>query len=70
MPSGSRGSPRSLSPAGLALPGVTPLCFPPQDTVSWMPYLSITCVFSYVVGHALGPSTYPEPPRPPRELPA
>lgn len=25
-----------------------------------MPYLSITCVISYVIGHALGPSTYPE----------
>ncbi|XP_037354557.1 solute carrier family 2, facilitated glucose transporter member 5 isoform X1 [Talpa occidentalis] len=30
-----------------------------QDTVSWMPYLSIACVFSYVVGHALGPSPIP-----------
>ncbi|XP_060057406.1 solute carrier family 2, facilitated glucose transporter member 5 isoform X2 [Erinaceus europaeus] len=30
-----------------------------QSTISWMPYLSITCVFSYVVGHALGPSPIP-----------
>ncbi|XP_055966959.1 solute carrier family 2, facilitated glucose transporter member 5-like [Sorex fumeus] len=30
-----------------------------QDTVSWMSYLSITCIFSYVVGHALGPSPIP-----------
>nr|KAF6508077.1 solute carrier family 2 member 5 [Rousettus aegyptiacus] len=31
-----------------------------QDSVSWMPYLSIACVISYVIGHALGPSMYPE----------
>lgn len=24
-----------------------------------MPYLSIVCVISYVIGHALGPSMYP-----------
>ncbi|KAM7098960.1 solute carrier family 2, facilitated glucose transporter member 5-like isoform 1-T2 [Molossus nigricans] len=30
-----------------------------QDTVSWMPYLSIACVFAYVIGHALGPSPIP-----------
>lgn len=30
-----------------------------QDTVSWMPYLSITCVIVYVIGHALGPSPIP-----------
>lgn len=30
-----------------------------QDTISWMPYLSIACVISYVIGHALGPSPIP-----------
>lgn len=30
-----------------------------QDTISWMPYLSITCVVAYVIGHALGPSPIP-----------
>ncbi|XP_036084215.1 solute carrier family 2, facilitated glucose transporter member 5 isoform X3 [Rousettus aegyptiacus] len=30
-----------------------------QDSVSWMPYLSIACVISYVIGHALGPSPIP-----------
>ncbi|XP_064446039.1 solute carrier family 2, facilitated glucose transporter member 5 isoform X4 [Mirounga angustirostris] len=30
-----------------------------QDTISWMPYVSITCVISYVIGHALGPSPIP-----------
>ncbi|XP_012646925.1 solute carrier family 2, facilitated glucose transporter member 5 isoform X2 [Microcebus murinus] len=30
-----------------------------QDTISWMPYVSIVCVISYVVGHALGPSPIP-----------
>ncbi|XP_076994245.1 solute carrier family 2, facilitated glucose transporter member 5-like [Tamandua tetradactyla] len=30
-----------------------------QDTISWMPYISIVCIFSYVVGHALGPSPIP-----------
>ncbi|XP_036316730.1 solute carrier family 2, facilitated glucose transporter member 5 [Pipistrellus kuhlii] len=30
-----------------------------QATVSWMPYLSIACVLSYVIGHALGPSPIP-----------
>ncbi|XP_042551691.1 solute carrier family 2, facilitated glucose transporter member 5-like [Dipodomys spectabilis] len=30
-----------------------------QDQVSWMPYISITCVIAYVIGHALGPSPIP-----------
>ncbi|XP_062963189.1 solute carrier family 2, facilitated glucose transporter member 5 isoform X2 [Cynocephalus volans] len=30
-----------------------------QDTVTWMPYVSIVCVISYVIGHALGPSPIP-----------
>ncbi|XP_059768155.1 solute carrier family 2, facilitated glucose transporter member 5 isoform X2 [Balaenoptera ricei] len=30
-----------------------------QDTVSWMPYVSIACIISYVIGHALGPSPIP-----------
>lgn len=30
-----------------------------QDTVSWMPYVSIVCVIAYVIGHALGPSPIP-----------
>ncbi|XP_058993112.1 solute carrier family 2, facilitated glucose transporter member 5 isoform X2 [Mustela lutreola] len=30
-----------------------------QDTISWMPYVSIACVICYVVGHALGPSPIP-----------
>ncbi|XP_075695804.1 solute carrier family 2, facilitated glucose transporter member 5-like isoform X2 [Rhinoderma darwinii] len=28
-------------------------------TVSWMPYLSIACIFIYVIGHAIGPSSIP-----------
>ncbi|KAM9242517.1 solute carrier family 2, facilitated glucose transporter member 5-like [Dugong dugon] len=30
-----------------------------QETVSWMPYISIVCIISYVIGHALGPSPIP-----------
>ncbi|XP_027699773.1 solute carrier family 2, facilitated glucose transporter member 5 isoform X2 [Vombatus ursinus] len=30
-----------------------------QNTVAGMPYVSIACVFSYVVGHAIGPSPIP-----------
>ncbi|XP_060481087.1 solute carrier family 2, facilitated glucose transporter member 5-like isoform X2 [Panthera onca] len=30
-----------------------------QDTISWMPYVSIACIIAYVVGHALGPSPVP-----------
>ncbi|KAM8790121.1 solute carrier family 2, facilitated glucose transporter member 5-like isoform 1-T1 [Rhynchonycteris naso] len=30
-----------------------------QNTISWMPYLSISCVIIYVIGHALGPSPIP-----------
>uniref|UniRef100_A0A2K5KRX9 Solute carrier family 2, facilitated glucose transporter member 5 n=1 Tax=Cercocebus atys TaxID=9531 RepID=A0A2K5KRX9_CERAT len=36
-----------------------PTAFSPQDTVSWMPYVSIVCVIAYVIGHALGPSPIP-----------
>uniref|UniRef100_H3CII0 Solute carrier family 2, facilitated glucose transporter member 5 n=1 Tax=Tetraodon nigroviridis TaxID=99883 RepID=H3CII0_TETNG len=30
-----------------------------QDSVAWMPYISITCVIVYVIGHAIGPSPIP-----------
>ncbi|XP_066121276.1 solute carrier family 2, facilitated glucose transporter member 5-like isoform X1 [Saccopteryx bilineata] len=30
-----------------------------QNTISWMPYLSIACIVIYVIGHALGPSPIP-----------
>ncbi|XP_027803532.2 solute carrier family 2, facilitated glucose transporter member 5-like isoform X2 [Marmota flaviventris] len=30
-----------------------------QDTVSWMPYISIACIIIYVIGHAVGPSPIP-----------
>ncbi|XP_015266524.1 PREDICTED: solute carrier family 2, facilitated glucose transporter member 5-like isoform X2 [Gekko japonicus] len=30
-----------------------------KDTVSWMPYISIACVISYVIGHAIGASPIP-----------
>lgn len=30
------------------------LCW--QASVTWMPYVSITCVIIYVIGHAIGPS--------------
>ncbi|XP_006642163.2 solute carrier family 2, facilitated glucose transporter member 5 [Lepisosteus oculatus] len=30
-----------------------------QETVQWMPYLSIACVVIYVIGHAIGPSPIP-----------
>ncbi|XP_053546409.1 solute carrier family 2, facilitated glucose transporter member 5 isoform X3 [Bombina bombina] len=30
-----------------------------QETVSWMPYLSIACIITYVIGHAIGPSPIP-----------
>ncbi|XP_072306224.1 solute carrier family 2, facilitated glucose transporter member 5-like [Eucyclogobius newberryi] len=30
-----------------------------QDKVTWMPYISISCVIIYVIGHAIGPSPIP-----------
>ncbi|KAK7128856.1 hypothetical protein R3I94_017173 [Phoxinus phoxinus] len=30
-----------------------------QDTMDWIPYLSIVCVIVYVIGHAIGPSPIP-----------
>ncbi|XP_046895505.1 solute carrier family 2, facilitated glucose transporter member 5-like [Hypomesus transpacificus] len=30
-----------------------------QDSVDWMPYISIACVIMYVIGHAIGPSPIP-----------
>lgn len=30
-----------------------------QNTIAWMPYISIICVIAYVIGHALGPSPIP-----------
>ncbi|CAL1606036.1 unnamed protein product [Knipowitschia caucasica] len=30
-----------------------------QDSVAWMPYISISCVIIYVIGHAIGPSPIP-----------
>lgn len=30
-----------------------------QNTISWMPYVSIVCVIVYVIGHAVGPSPIP-----------
>ncbi|KAM9344069.1 solute carrier family 2, facilitated glucose transporter member 5-like [Pholidichthys leucotaenia] len=30
-----------------------------QETVTWMPYISIACIIIYVVGHAIGPSSIP-----------
>ncbi|MBN3307349.1 GTR5 protein, partial [Amia calva] len=30
-----------------------------QESVEWMPYLSIACVIIYVIGHAIGPSSIP-----------
>uniref|UniRef100_A0A3B3DZN0 Solute carrier family 2, facilitated glucose transporter member 5 n=2 Tax=Oryzias melastigma TaxID=30732 RepID=A0A3B3DZN0_ORYME len=30
-----------------------------QESVSWMPYVSIACVIVYVMGHAIGPSPIP-----------
>ncbi|KAM4610669.1 solute carrier family 2, facilitated glucose transporter member 5 [Polymixia lowei] len=30
-----------------------------QESVSWMPYVSIACVIIYVIGHAIGPSPIP-----------
>ncbi|XP_053173175.1 solute carrier family 2, facilitated glucose transporter member 1a isoform X2 [Scomber japonicus] len=30
-----------------------------QDSVTWMPYVSIACVIIYVIGHAIGPSPIP-----------
>ncbi|KAM6216897.1 solute carrier family 2, facilitated glucose transporter member 5 [Rhynchocyon petersi] len=30
-----------------------------QTTISWMPYISIVCVITYVIGHAIGPSPIP-----------
>ncbi|CAF93822.1 unnamed protein product, partial [Tetraodon nigroviridis] len=29
-----------------------------QDSVAWMPYISITCVIVYVIGHAIGPTDH------------
>ncbi|XP_030624406.1 solute carrier family 2, facilitated glucose transporter member 5 [Chanos chanos] len=30
-----------------------------QESVDWMPYVSIVCVIVYVIGHAIGPSPIP-----------
>ncbi|CAB1416237.1 unnamed protein product [Pleuronectes platessa] len=30
-----------------------------QESVTWMPYISISCVIIYVIGHAIGPSPIP-----------
>uniref|UniRef100_A0A8C6TTW4 Solute carrier family 2, facilitated glucose transporter member 5 n=1 Tax=Neogobius melanostomus TaxID=47308 RepID=A0A8C6TTW4_9GOBI len=30
-----------------------------QDSMTWMPYISISCVIIYVIGHAIGPSPIP-----------
>ncbi|XP_034445445.1 solute carrier family 2, facilitated glucose transporter member 1a [Hippoglossus hippoglossus] len=30
-----------------------------QENVTWMPYISISCVIIYVIGHAIGPSPIP-----------
>nr|XP_033778352.1 solute carrier family 2, facilitated glucose transporter member 5 isoform X1 [Geotrypetes seraphini] len=30
-----------------------------QESISWMPYLSIACVVVFVIGHAIGPSPIP-----------
>uniref|UniRef100_A0A3Q1J931 Solute carrier family 2, facilitated glucose transporter member 5 n=1 Tax=Anabas testudineus TaxID=64144 RepID=A0A3Q1J931_ANATE len=30
-----------------------------QESVTWMPYISIACVIIYVIGHAIGPSPIP-----------
>ncbi|KAB5546246.1 hypothetical protein PHYPO_G00069850 [Pangasianodon hypophthalmus] len=30
-----------------------------QETLQWMPYVSIACVIIYVIGHAIGPSPIP-----------
>ncbi|XP_077371080.1 solute carrier family 2, facilitated glucose transporter member 5 isoform X2 [Festucalex cinctus] len=30
-----------------------------QESVTWMPYISITCVIVYITGHAIGPSPIP-----------
>ncbi|KAM9828686.1 solute carrier family 2, facilitated glucose transporter member 5-like isoform X1 [Syngnathus typhle] len=30
-----------------------------QESVTWMPYVSITCVIIYISGHAIGPSPIP-----------
>uniref|UniRef100_A0AAQ4NU42 Solute carrier family 2, facilitated glucose transporter member 5 n=1 Tax=Gasterosteus aculeatus aculeatus TaxID=481459 RepID=A0AAQ4NU42_GASAC len=30
-----------------------------QESVTWMPYISIICVIIYVIGHAIGPSPIP-----------
>ncbi|XP_061528851.1 solute carrier family 2, facilitated glucose transporter member 5-like isoform X3 [Phycodurus eques] len=30
-----------------------------QKSVTWMPYISITCVIIYITGHAIGPSPIP-----------
>uniref|UniRef100_A0A8C6RQQ7 Solute carrier family 2, facilitated glucose transporter member 5 n=3 Tax=Nannospalax galili TaxID=1026970 RepID=A0A8C6RQQ7_NANGA len=39
--------------------GVLTVALALQDTISWMPYVSIVCVIIYVIGHALGPSPIP-----------
>lgn len=52
--------PTAPGPGRLRSAGRHSIVLCPQDSVSWMPYLSIACVISYVIGHALGPSMYPE----------
>uniref|UniRef100_UPI00398E7571 solute carrier family 2, facilitated glucose transporter member 5 isoform X1 n=3 Tax=Pristiophorus japonicus TaxID=55135 RepID=UPI00398E7571 len=38
---------------------VLTMCLNLQDNIDWMPYLSITCIIVYVIGHAIGPSPIP-----------
>lgn len=35
---------------------ITPACLHLQESMTWMPYVSIACVIIYVIGHAIGPS--------------
>ncbi|XP_008639376.1 PREDICTED: solute carrier family 2, facilitated glucose transporter member 5 isoform X2 [Corvus brachyrhynchos] len=39
-----------------------------QTTISWMSYLSIACVIIYIIGHAIGPSKYPQPAQSPPQM--
>ncbi|XP_067873117.1 solute carrier family 2, facilitated glucose transporter member 1a isoform X3 [Heterodontus francisci] len=38
---------------------VLTMCLNLQDNIDWIPYLSITCIIVYVIGHAIGPSPIP-----------
>lgn len=45
----------SITSPRLIIPSAAAVVFW-QESVTWMPYISIACIIIYVIGHAIGPS--------------